>query len=143
MGSPFQYDPNLVSVIAGGKILGGWGEGTYIEAERDEDSWMKKTGVDGEVSRAKNKNRGGKVTLTLMQTSPSNDILSAFQQADEQAGTGVFTIVVRDANGATLLSAADAWVKKPPKLVFAKEVQAWQWTIDIGTFAFLVGAGTN
>jgi hypothetical protein len=142
MPAPYQYDPNNVTVSLGGKIVSGWGEGTYIEAERDEDSYMKKIGVDGEVSRAKNNNRGGKVTLTIMQTSPAHDFLSAFQQADELTGTGVFIFVLRDTNGNTLCSASDAWVKKPPKLVYAKEVQAWQWVIEIGTFIELVAAST-
>ncbi len=142
MAAPYQYDPNNVSAIAGGKILGGWGDGTYIEAERDEDSWMKKTGVDGEVSRAKNNNKGGKVTLTFMQTSPSNDVLSAYQQADELTGDGVFTLIIRDSNGSTLVSSTDSWIKKPAKLVYAKEIQAWQWVIDVGTFNVLIGAST-
>ncbi len=142
MPAPYQYDPNQVNVSCGGKIMSGWGDGTYIEAERDEDSYMKKIGVDGEVTRAKNNNLGGKVTLTLMQSSPSNDALSAFQQADQLSGTGVFTFILNDSNGQTTVRAVDAWIKKPAKLVYAKEVQAWQWTIDIGTFEVLIAAST-
>lgn len=142
MAAPFFYDPNNVNLVIGGKIMSGFGDGTYIEAERDEDSYMKKIGVDGEVSRAKNNNRGGKITITLMQTSPANDSLSAFQQTDEQTGLGVFTAILRDLNGKTLVSSSDSWIKKPAKLVYAKEVQAWQWIIEVGTFNVLIAAST-
>lgn len=142
MPAPNQYDPNQVAVTCGGKIISGWGDGTYIEAERDEDSYMKKIGVDGEVTRAKNNNLGGKVTLTLMQSSSSNDVLSAFQQADQLSGTGVFTFILNDGNGKTTVRSVDAWIKKPAKLVYAKEVQAWQWIIEIGTFEVLIAAAT-
>lgn len=139
MALQFTYDPKQVSMIVGGKIMAGFADGTYIEAERDEDSFMKKIGVDGEVSRAKNNNRGGKITITLMQTSPSNDDLSAFQQADEQTGQGVVPVILKDGSGRTLITSTAAWVKKPAKVNLAKEVETRQWILDVGEFIVFVG----
>lgn len=126
-------------MIVGGAIISGFADGTYIEAERDEDSFMKKIGCDGQVARAKNANRGGKITINLMQTSASNDTLSSFQQADELSGTGVVPVVLKDGSGRTLITAAAGWVKKPAKVTLAKEVEARQWVIDIGEFIVFVG----
>lgn len=124
------YDPNSVVVTWGPYLLQGFMDGTWLEVTRDEDAFMKKIGADGEAARARNKNRGGSVTLTLLQTSSSNDSLSAEQIADELAGTGSHPLMVKDLFGTTLITAPNAWVKKPADVVFAKEIQGRAWTLD-------------
>lgn len=134
------YDPSQVVVTWGPNLISGFAEGTFIAATRDEDGFFKKIGADGEVGRARNKNRGGSVTLTLLQTSLSNDTLSASQVADELTGLGTFPLLVKDLLGNTLLTAPNAWVKKRADAEFGKEISDREWILDCDQLLGVVGS---
>lgn len=126
------WNPADVSVVVAGNIMGGWGDDTFVTVERSEDAFSLKVGIDGIGARAKNNNRSGTVSLTLMNTSKSNDVLSALAAADELSGQAAFPIMVRDANGTMLATALTAWITKIPTVEFGKEVgnRTWQFTTD-------------
>lgn len=134
-----QYDPKQISLIVGGKIITGYADGTFVTPERNEDAFMLKVGVDGEGSRSKNANKSGKITIVLMQTSPSNDYLSALALADELSGNGVVPALMKDNLGTTLVTALSAWVKKIANPEMAKEVGTRTWVIETDELNMLVG----
>ena len=133
-----QFDPKQVTVIFGGKIIQGFMDGTFITAERNEQAFNLKVGVDGSGARAKNNNRSGKVTLTLLQTSGSNDDLSSFAAADELSSTGALPLLIRDASGRTVVSALTAWVQKYANAEFAKEISNRVWVLETDELIMLV-----
>lgn len=139
MAGVLQYDPKNVSLIVGGKIMSGFSDGTFINLMRNEQSWNLKVGVDGEGTRAKNNNQSGKFEIELMQSSSSNDVLSAFLAADELAGAGAVPVYLRDNNGATLASCLTGWVQKWPDSPFAKEVSTRKWVIETDQLNIFVG----
>ena len=135
-----NYAANDLSPFADiiGKIISGFADGTFVTAERNEQAWNLKVGVDGEGTRAKNNNRSGKVTLTLMQSSSSNDYLSATAAADELSNAGALPLLIRDASGRTVISALTAWIQKYANGEFAKEVSQRQWVIETDELIMLV-----
>jgi hypothetical protein len=134
------YDPQQYSMIVAGQIMDGYGDGTYITVARNEDGWMYKSGVDGSGARAKNSNRSGRITLTLLQTSDSNDILSALAAQDElTGGTAVFPILCRDGSGRSVFGGATCWIVKQPDSEFAKEVGTRQWVFETNRLDMFVG----
>lgn len=128
------YDPGSVIVVFGANVLTGFSESTMVRVERDEDTYTKKSGVDGEITRSRNRNRAGSVVVTLMQTSASNLVLSNHLNADELAPNGIppVPVVVKDNAGNSLHTAKDAWIKKTPASEYAKEAGDREWTIDTG-----------
>lgn len=135
------YDPKEVSVIVGGKIVSGFSDTTFIKASRNEQAFNLKVGVDGEGTRAKTNNQSGKVEITLMQSSQSNDDLSGFAAADELSNSGVVPVVVIDKSGRTVLQATTAWIQKYADVEFAKEVSTRTWILE--TDQFLIFEGGN
>lgn len=133
------YDSCEVIVSVGGQPLTGFAQSSKVTVERDEDAFTKYIGVDGEVSRSKNCNKAGTVTITLAQTSPSNDLLSELALNDEAANSGVVPILIRDLNGTTLATAPDAWVRKLPSAEFGKEIGEREWVFDCGRLNLFVG----
>lgn len=133
------FDFRKVGVSFKGQLLTGFMDGTPISVTRDEDSFTKHIGADGEVSRAANANKGGSATLTLKQTSASNDILSNALAQDEltNLGTGVFSII--DASGRTQVMAPEAWIKKSADVTMGKETEGREWVIDLGKLTIFVG----
>lgn len=133
------YDPFNNIVNFGGVDLGGWAEGTVIEIERDEDTFSKKVGTNGDVCWVRNRNRGGKAKLTLMQDSLSNDVLSNFMSADEALGTGVQPFQMTDAAGTTVVHASAGRISKPGAVKRGKEHNSVEWTIDLADVDVFIG----
>lgn len=125
------YDPGKFVIAFKGVPLVGYGE-NFFKLTQDEDAFMKKVGASGEVARARNQNRTGKVEVTLMQTSLSNDYLSTMFRLDKDLGLGAGTLTVADLSGTTIVSIEDAWISKLPDLEFGKELAERTWTFDTG-----------
>lgn len=125
------YDPKQVAIIVAGSQISGYANGSFIKVERDEDAFSKVTGADGYSSRAKSNNRGGVMTVTLAQTSDSNDILNAFALADEVSNAGVVPVMMKDNSGRTTIFSGFAWVKKTAGADFAKEIGNREWIFDM------------
>ena len=123
------FDPSKVTLSMGGVNIGGFADGTFISAERSNDSYSKTVGADGDTTRVRSVDKSGEVTITLSQTSPSNKTLSDLARDDEE-GKGVAPLLVKDLSGDTLLEAAFAWVRKPANVTYAKEVETREWIID-------------
>lgn len=137
------YDPKQVVVSIGGIPISGYLDGTFIQVTRDEDAFAKKTGADGETSRAKSNSRGGSVTLSLAQTSLSNDALSALAAVDENTGNGVVPLLVKDVRGTSLIASASAWIKKLPDTIYSKEIEGREWVIDCADLQIFVGGNAT
>lgn len=136
------YDPKQVSMIVGTKIISGFSDNTYIQVERNEQAYNLKVGVDGEGTRAKSNNRSGKITITLMQSSPSNDDLSAIAALDEATNAGVVPVLMKDGSGTTVCAATTAWIQKYPNAELAKEVGTRAWVLETDDIEILIG-GNN
>jgi hypothetical protein len=138
-----NYDPGLVYVSFLGQILSGYADGTFITAERNEDAFMLMVGADGETLRARNRNRSGKITLTLMQSSTSNDLLSNAAIDDELGVPGAIgPLFIKDGNGRTLIRCQTAWVSKLANAEFAKEGTPREWVLETDNLNLYVG-GSN
>jgi len=125
-----QYDPKEVIVTVNGLQISGFVDGEFINYERDKDSFVKRVGADGRVTRAKSNDKTGLLNITLLHTSPSNDVLSALHIADQQANNGVFQLLVVDLSGASIIQ-GEAWVRKPAPFARGNEVSDTVWPIDV------------
>jgi len=137
------YDPRSVIVSIGGVPMSGYADGTFLTVDRDEDAFSKVTGADGYSTRVKSNNRGGSLTLTLKQSSPSNDVLSGFANLDELSNAGVVPVLVKDTSGNSIYFSATGWVKKYPSSEFGKELNNRDWVIDLAEMDVFVGSSTE
>lgn len=133
------YDPKLVVLTVGGVPISGYADGTFISVERSNDMFTKVAGADGIVSRAKSNDKSGTITVTLAQTSSSNDILSAYAKQDELSNTGVKTVNCKDVSGRSTFFTATAWVRRLPGSEFGKEITNREWVLDCDSLEILVG----
>ncbi len=79
------------------------------------------------------------ITITLAQTSPSNDVLSGFMLLDETKGAGVVPIICKDNSGRSTFFAATGWVQQPPEVEFGKEITEREWVFDCTDLDIFVG----
>lgn len=124
------YDSSQVVLTVGGAVISGFAEGTFITVERDDQNFTKVIGADGTASRRKTTNRSGSLTLTLSQTSPSNDVLSALMVKDED-GSGVVPVLLKDNSGSTRIFSSAAWIQGMPTIEFSGELTNREWVIEM------------
>lgn len=125
------YDPNEISVSLAGVPLSGFADGEFISIAMESDAFSDVVGTDGEVSRSKSNDRRATITISLMQTSPSNDRLSALHNLDLAAnnGAGVGAFLVRDRNGTSVFEADECWIMKAPDVSFDRTATSREWTL--------------
>ena len=138
-----DYDPNGVVISLGPPIgegatlvIEGFADGTFITVNRNNPNWSLMSGASGETARAKSNDRTGTVELTLMQSSASNNILSAFLSADELSNSGKFSFYMEDASSKTVISASEMWVQQAPTVEFGKELGDRVWTLETGQLTY-------
>lgn len=134
-----SYDPKQVVVTFGPTVLTGYAEGTFIKISRNGNAFEKSRGADGGVDRVNKNALDYSVALTLKQTSPINAILAGLLLADQISNSGTLPLVVKDLGGATLFTAAQAWIAKDPDQEFSDSLTTREWTFETGVAANLIG----
>lgn len=133
------YDPKAVKIIFGTHEIQGFADGTFLNIEYDENAFQKVVGADGGTSRAKMNNNGGLATITIKQTSPSNDFLSGIALSDRLSSLGILPFFVTDKSGKTLAVSAASWIQKPASSEFSKEITNREWAIELADLDMFVG----
>jgi hypothetical protein len=125
------YDADQVSVSLNGIPLSGYADGEFLRIEKDSNDFEDVVGTDGEVTRSKTNDRRATVTVRLMQTSSSNDLLSALANLDKNTpgGIGVGVFLCRDRQGRAVFMAEKAWIAKTPSVSFDKSAKEREWVI--------------
>jgi len=127
------YDPKKVIINFGGNILGGFADGTFVEiAPSDADGFKKKVGADGEVVRSMSADNTHQVTVTLLQSSLSNQELSTIRDQDKLTGLSMMSLTITDLNGTTMGFWPQAWIRGDPTWGYGKEDTDRQWIFDTG-----------
>lgn len=133
------YNPALVSIVYGPKLITGFADDTAITVERMSDTWNDQVGTDGFVTRSPSNDKRGTITINLTQSSPSNDDLQAMATADEMTGNAAAPVLVRDASGRTICSGDTAWVTKPPASEFGRSITNRQWVLRVANLVIFTG----
>lgn len=137
-----DYDPKDIIVTVGGFPIGGWADGEFLSFERNNDAYTQSSGADGDDTRVKSNDKSGTLTLTLSQSSLSNDVLSIFAQLDEKSNSGIVPVLIKEIGGTTTLFSGNGWVQKMPTLSFGKEATTRVWPIAMSNSEVFVG-GTS
>ena len=139
-GTVRTYSPDKVKIIVGVLALTGFADGTFVSVEQMTDGVTSQAGADGEVARAMSADKRMRVTITLQQTSASNDFLSAAYLADQASGGDIpLPIAITDLRGCSLFFASSAWVVKMPTAEFGKEIGTREWVLETAAADFNVG----
>lgn len=125
------YDPDQVTTSFALIPLKGFADGTFINVSRITEAFTSVVGSDGEVARSKSNDNRRRIELTLLQTSDSNDVLSALHTADLEApnGAGVAPFTIKD-GGRFLLVAPVAWIVQSPDEEFGREATGRTWVFE-------------
>lgn len=123
------YDGDQVTISYGGKLLSGLADGEAVRIEQESDDFSDVVGTDGDVTRSKTNDHRATITVMLMQTSRSNDVLSAFaeEDLDNPDGAGVRALTIKDLSGDASYKARKAWIQRRPDVSFDREATSREW----------------
>lgn len=134
------YDPKDLIIILGSIRVQGYAPGTFVNVERNEDSFALVVGSDGEGARARSNNNSGRATITLLQSSLTNTLFSQQIALDESTGSGVLALLIKDQRGNSLYQAETAWLVKPSAASYGNEIENREWIIETDSMQVLVGS---
>ena len=110
---------------------------------RNENTWNTVVGADGYVTRGKTNNYSGQVTITLKQSSPSNDVLSGFIALDELTNSGIVPVLIKDLSGNSTYFSGQGWVQQWANSTFGKDIADREWIITLAALDLFVGSNAE
>lgn len=138
MSNLANYSPEDVFVVLSNPIFGthiisGTAEGTFVSYERSVDRSTLVVGSDLFATRVLRRNKSGTVTLTLMQASTSNDVLSMIALRDEESHDNryLFSVTINDLSGRSVFFAPEAFIGNDPSVSYSEGSENRDWTITV------------
>jgi len=132
------FDPKMVTINWGAYLVVGFAEEKVTISYQD-DAYDLAIGCDGEASRVRKNNNSATITLTLQQTSPSNDFFSGMAIADRQANLGIMPMTIIDYSGTTKIFAPSAYIVKTPDQSLSNTNNTMQWTFVCDNLGWYAG----
>lgn len=124
------YNSKKIIVTFGAHMVSGFAEDSFVEVAPAGDGVTMKQGCDGEIVRSVSPNNTYKVKLDLLPYSPTVAWLQNMYNKDQQDGSGMFPISIKDLTGGMLFNSSDAWVTLPATRGFGKEASNRTWEIQ-------------
>lgn len=131
-------DPHKYRITWGPIIMSGFGD-DVVSIEYPDDLFEVVRGADSEVTRVRKGVEDVQVSVTLKQSSTTNDKLSAAMIADKITGAGVFPLTIADGSGTSLLFADAAFIKKAPTVDLGNSAKDRVWVLHTGPCELFIG----
>lgn len=128
------YSPEDVVVNwAGAFEITGFAEGTMVEASRNSPRTQTVVGAKGDVGITRSADRTGSLTLTLLQNSPSNQMLSAIINAEDLSNSLLIRgdMTIKDPSGGTLCYANRCHIQEPASVTLGDGQNAKVWVFFV------------
>jgi hypothetical protein len=130
------FDPKQMILVIAGVTIMDWKK---LRISRDEPMFKKVEGISS-TTRVKTNRKGGKMVLTLPQSSLNNDALTVLRLMDEATNSAVFPIEGKDMTGTSNFFSAQGWITGPPEAAYDDtELSDWEWTIDCAELSMIHG----
>jgi len=141
------FAPNDVTVVITQRssgiahIVSGYSEDSIVNIERTAETFTMYTGADNTSTRIYNANKSATVTLSLQQTSSSNDILSLLYANDSNSrnSSGLFSLQISDSSGRSRYFSDDAYVGVVPNSQFGNSMQVRDWVLHAHNLDTYIG----
>jgi len=139
------YSPEYTNVVISTEdinhIITDYAEGGFISIEPVTERFTPVYGSKGEAYRAHNPVKAFNLTLTLSQTSHSNDLLSMLLDLDRESLDGTFTLTFKDSSGTTIFTENSAYIGSEPSQSFSGggSIESREWTIHLPSPSYRIG----
>jgi hypothetical protein len=117
--------------ISNGAGASGYADGEFLKIGLKNDGFIVVEGSDGSITRSKRLTRLLDIEISLLQSSSSNNFLSALWNLDNNAanGAGIGSFVLQDLSGTTLVICTRSWVNKPADITLDRGATVRKWPL--------------
>ena len=138
------YSPEDVSFIIAGVInLRGFTGGTFITISKDQPVFKTVESTDGIPSRVKNISKAYTITVDLMSTSESNEVMTRLSLIDYSTHVVKFPLLIKDEMGSTLFFSTSAWIEGHPDVSFSMGVEGRRWVLKATDASNFIGGNES
>jgi hypothetical protein len=139
-GQARTYNLANVVITVGGIVIEGFGESDAVSYEPNSPIWETTVGADGEVTRSATNDRSGNLTFTIMSTSGSLKVFSAFMAVSKQVAVGdIFPVFIKDLGSGDQLIAEQCWIEEEASMEFGKAAAEREWTVKAAKVSTMQG----
>ena len=124
------YDPKDVKVVVDGTVLTGFAEGTFVQCQKNTETYSMNVGALGEVDFAKSADETGQITVTLKHTSPSNRFLTRLAKGRKSFPVQV---IDRNTNGITA-GGTECRIQKLPDQERSNDITSLEWVFLVADY---------
>lgn len=121
-----EFDPNKVIVTIGGVVIKGFADGSMVKSAYTSPRRKMQIGATGEGRHIRLRDASGTTTIRLFDSSVSNAVLSAFDEAD----TPVPLMIVDKASNADLVMAPSTMVQAVPDSEKGTDMSVNEWVLQ-------------
>ena len=126
MSKVYTYSASEVQLTFGGYTITGW---QNLTITRSADAFKPVRGIRGKHTRVRSIDTSCTITVTILQTSMSNDVLCRIHDLDLEYGSGRIELLLKDMGGTGIFSSAEAYVLGYPEVVYSGEFEYRQWRL--------------
>lgn len=136
MALPSTFAPNDVTVVISKNgivhTVGGFSEDSIVGIAQGSARFEKYIGADNTSTRIYKADTSASITISLQQTSVSNDFLTQLhlEDVDTRDSSGFFQLTVKDNSGRTLVNSSSAYVAILPDINFSNGMEIREWVVD-------------
>lgn len=120
------YSPSDVTLSFGGYQIAGW---DTISITRRSQGFITVPGIRGKHTRVPSGDTSATITISLLQTSQTNDVLSEIHRLDLEYGTGRIALTLKDNSGNSVFSSDEGYITGYPETVYSGGFEQRVWTI--------------
>lgn len=125
-----QYSPKDVVCSWNGIAIEGFAPDSFLRLQRTSPLVTPVVGAGGQVALTRNADKTGTIEIELMQTSLSNQMLSAIQakQDDMELEVDIASnFVIYDPSGSVLATGINAWLQELPQIELGRDQNSKTW----------------
>lgn len=136
------YKPSDIVVVVSGYQLTGI---VSLTAQWSSPPYTTIKGIRGKNTRVRNYDSGLTLTLQVLQTSITNDLLSDIVFKDSITGNGKLHVQIKDGSGSTVLTSTNAFVSNRADVAYSNDLSEREWRIEMldTTFDTIVGGNAK
>ncbi len=122
------YSPDKVNLIISGYVISGI---TEMSLDFNSEAFSMQRGIRGHNSRIYNPDSSARLTVEVLQTSPTNDILFQIVKQDKVNKSARLDLVLSDLSGHTIIQSDSAYVTNYANMRLSSGFNPRVWTFDM------------
>lgn len=121
-----SFSPKDVQLIVAGYVITGW---ERITITRRVKGFTPIPGIRGKNTRVVSQDTSATITVPVLQTSQSNEVLSSIHEQDLDKKTGRLGITLKDVSGNSIFSSDEGYITGFPSVTYSGQFEYRTWEI--------------